>query len=208
VDGSPDLIDALEAQHIRLVLVSRPGFGTSDPDPTRTLRSFARDLDQAADALRLDRFALLGVSAGGPYAIAAAHELGDRVTTTSVVSSLAPTCPKPSLRALLACVDGRGDWQPTRGPRTNVRAFAQDRRLTTGPWGFDLRDVSARVHVWHGMQDPLVPVEHALQLTLALARCDVHLEPAEGHFFFRRRAREILQETRMCCTTRGVAARS
>lgn len=211
VDGSRELTAALHELGMRLVHVARPGFGTSDPHPRRTLLTHARDLEQVADAIGLDRFALLGVSAGGPYAIAAAHVLRGRVTTTAVVSSLAPTCPKPSLKALLACARGTGDWTPSRGPRTSPRAFVQDRRLTTRPWGFDLRRVDAPVQVWHGMQDPLVPVEHALQLTLALPRCDVRLEPSEGHFFFRRRAREILgalQDTRMFCTSRGVASRS
>lgn len=211
IDGSDELLQALDALRIRLVLVARPGFGASDRHRGRTLLSFARDLEQVADAKGLGRFALLGVSAGGPYAIAAAHALADRITTAAVVSSLAPTCPRPNLRALLRCTTAKGDFTARSGPRTSPRAFVADRRLTTRPWGFDLADVHAEVQVWHGMQDPLVPVEHALQLTLALPNCRVALEPTEGHFFFRRRAREILgalQDTRTFCTTRGVASRA
>ncbi len=46
--------------------------------------------------------------------------------------------------------------------------------------------------MWHGAADPLVPVEHALQLAATLPRCRVFVDPDEGHHFFRRRLGEIL----------------
>ena len=48
------------------------------------------------------------------------------------------------------------------------------------------------VQLWHGGDDPLVPVEHALQLAAALPRCHLFLDPDEGHHFFRSRLRTIL----------------
>ena len=53
---------------------------------------------------------------------------------------------------------------------------------------------AGEVHLWHGMGDAFVPVEHALQLAAALPRCRVSLDPGEGHFFFRRRVRAILAQ--------------
>src|SRR5262249_20264469 len=47
---------------------------------------------QLADHLRLDRFAVIGVSAGGPYALACGAALGDRVSMIGVISSLSPLC--------------------------------------------------------------------------------------------------------------------
>lgn len=73
---------------LRYVMVSRPGFGGSDRAPGRTLRGFAGDLAQLADALGRRRFAIVGVSAGGPYALAAAHELPLRIAAAAVVSTL------------------------------------------------------------------------------------------------------------------------
>ncbi|HWE33812.1 MAG TPA: hypothetical protein VG410_10030 [Solirubrobacteraceae bacterium] len=55
--------------------------------------------------------------------------------------------------------------------------------------GFELEEVADR---WHGVNDPLVPVEHALQLAAALPDCRVFFEADEGHHFFRRRLLEIL----------------
>ena len=48
------------------------------------------------------------------------------------------------------------------------------------------------MHLWHGLEDPLVPIEHALQLAATLPGCRVFLDPDEGHHFFRRRLAEIL----------------
>ncbi|HWF25348.1 MAG TPA: hypothetical protein VG275_07875 [Solirubrobacteraceae bacterium] len=53
-------------------------------------------------------------------------------------------------------------------------------------------EVTSEVHLWHGLEDPLVPVEHALQLAVSLPRCRVFLDPDEGHHFFRRRLAKIL----------------
>jgi len=75
---------------IRYVMVSRPGFDGSDPAPSRTLLSFARDAAALADHLGHERFAVVGVSAGGPYALACAHDLPDRVAAAAVVGCMAP----------------------------------------------------------------------------------------------------------------------
>jgi len=80
----------LARRRIRMITVSRPGFGRSDARPGRTISDFAGDLACLADRLAIDRFALIGVSAGGPYALATALALGDRVTATAAVSCLAP----------------------------------------------------------------------------------------------------------------------
>jgi pimeloyl-ACP methyl ester carboxylesterase len=88
----PDLAAVVERLGVRYVMVSRPGFGDSDPQPGRTLTGFAGDVAQLADALGRERFAVIGVSAGGPYALACAHELGERVVVAGVVSCMSPSC--------------------------------------------------------------------------------------------------------------------
>lgn len=75
---------------VRMIATDRPGFGRSDPHPGRTLRSTAADLCDLADALAIDRFDVIGVSAGGPHALAAAHALASRVRAVAVVSGIGP----------------------------------------------------------------------------------------------------------------------
>jgi pimeloyl-ACP methyl ester carboxylesterase len=81
---------AAQGLNARIITVDRPGLGLSDFKPGRTLLDWAEDVRQLADALGLERFAVAGGSAGGPYAAACAFRLPERVTTLGLISSLAP----------------------------------------------------------------------------------------------------------------------
>ena len=59
----------------RIIAIDRPGFGRSDFKKERRIRDWPDDVLALADALGIDRFAVLGVSGGGPYAAACAHVL-------------------------------------------------------------------------------------------------------------------------------------
>lgn len=75
---------------IRLIAPDRPGFGLSDPLPGRRLPDWADDVAALADALAIERFAVVGISGGGPYAIACAYRMPTRLTAVGVVSGLGP----------------------------------------------------------------------------------------------------------------------
>lgn len=72
----------------RVISVNRPGYGESDPKPYRTLLEWADDVRELADHLDLGRFAVCGVSGGGPHVLVCAHELVDRLACAAVVSSI------------------------------------------------------------------------------------------------------------------------
>jgi len=83
--------DALTASlGVRLVTVDRPGIGRSDPDRATTLLAAAADLAALADHLGLDRFGVLGHSGGGPYALACAFLLPERVERVAIACGFAP----------------------------------------------------------------------------------------------------------------------
>ena len=75
---------------IRLIGVDRPGYGLSDPQPLRSLTSWAFDIVELADILQISRFHILGVSGGGPYAAACAYMLPLRLLSVGIVCGLAP----------------------------------------------------------------------------------------------------------------------
>ena len=75
---------------LRLIAVDRPGYGRSSPAPGRTLADWPGDIAQLADHLELDRFGVLGISGGGPYAAACAHGLAGRVVAAALVCGLGP----------------------------------------------------------------------------------------------------------------------
>ena len=86
---------------IRLIAVDRPGFGRSDRQPGRRFADFSSDVLAVADCLGLDRFAVLGLSAGGGYALACASLIAERVSVTLVVSGM-PSVSRPQERRELA----------------------------------------------------------------------------------------------------------
>jgi pimeloyl-ACP methyl ester carboxylesterase len=74
----------------RMLMPDRPGFGRSDPQPGRTLEDWPADAAALMDALGVGRFAVLGGSGGGPYAVACGVLLGDRVTAVALAAPAEP----------------------------------------------------------------------------------------------------------------------
>jgi len=72
------------------VTFDRPGFGGSDRREGRTVLDTAADVAALADGLGLDRFGVVGVSAGGGHALGCAVALGDRVSGVAVASMPGP----------------------------------------------------------------------------------------------------------------------
>jgi pimeloyl-ACP methyl ester carboxylesterase len=185
------------------------------------------------------------VSAGGPYALALAQRLPERVRRVALCSALAPFCPPhraPGLQrrirvalATLATAPGLcrrvgNSLLPLAAahPQLVTRVIAahaapseRDRLDSAGEhasasqsfldatwagvggliddfltyasgWGFEPHDVQPEVQLWHGVSDPLVPVEHALQLAATLPNCRVFIDPDEGHHFFRSSLEQVL----------------
>jgi pimeloyl-ACP methyl ester carboxylesterase len=79
------------AHGVRLVSIDRPGYLRSEAGPDRSFTSVARDIGAAAEALELSRFAVVGFSSGGGYAVATAHVLPDRVTVVHLGGAMGST---------------------------------------------------------------------------------------------------------------------
>lgn len=75
---------------IRLIGVDRPGYGMSTRKSGRSLMDVVDDVMLLSKALNLDRFAVLGFSAGGPFALACAYRFPQIVTRCAVVAPLPP----------------------------------------------------------------------------------------------------------------------
>ena len=75
---------------VRIIAPDRPGYGLSDLDPKRTYADWPDDVVALADSLKVDRFAVAGVSGGGPFALACAWKIPEKLTNVGVISSLVP----------------------------------------------------------------------------------------------------------------------
>ncbi|WP_246865620.1 alpha/beta fold hydrolase [Clavibacter sepedonicus] len=84
------LVEAPAGRGIRWISYDRPGYGGSTRHPGRTVADTAADDAALADALGVERFAVLGHSSGAVLALATAAALPARVLGALSVSPLAP----------------------------------------------------------------------------------------------------------------------
>lgn len=131
---------------VQIVAVDRPGYGNSSPPPFGySYADFARDIEELADSLKLPRFGVVGHSSGGPYALAAAALLSERVTACAAVSSDAPYCHPVAPRELQQADDlAQSSLLGDSGLYgKDARAFAEGMRSS-----YLKKGVPAKAHAW------------------------------------------------------------
>lgn len=150
---------------VRIIAFDRPGFGLSDFQPARKIGDWPADVTAAADSLGIDRFAVMGVSGGGPYAAACALMIPQRLTAAAIVSGIGPTGPpgatagmrwQARLSILLASHSPRLArlliWRTARAARRNPARLLS--HLTANASDAD-KAVLARPQVKAAMQEDL-----------------------------------------------------
>jgi pimeloyl-ACP methyl ester carboxylesterase len=84
----PDPGAAFE-EGVRAITVDRPGMGRSDPQPGHRVADWPADVVALADALSLERFGVVGWSAGTPYGLACAALIPGLLTGAAATTSAA-----------------------------------------------------------------------------------------------------------------------
>lgn len=110
---------------VKLISYDRPGYGQSDRKRGRTVYDAGPDVAAIADSLGVERYSVVGRSAGGPHALAAAAYNRDRVDSVAVLVGAAPS-------------DAQGlDWYEGM-VESNLDAYtAADRQLAGQTWSPD-----------------------------------------------------------------------
>lgn len=80
-----------EKHGLRIIGIDRPGIGSSTPHLYPSIIDWTADLEIMLDTLGADTVRLIGLSGGGPYALAAGAALPDRVHGVGVLGGVAPT---------------------------------------------------------------------------------------------------------------------
>jgi pimeloyl-ACP methyl ester carboxylesterase len=228
---------------LQLVAPDRPGIGGTGLRRLPRLADWAEDAALVLDALGAESAAVLGVSAGGPFAAACAARLGGRVRSLTLVCAFGPRrwpargmapgqrmalsaaghAPafggwflgrlavlarrRPRLFLRLAAgelpgIDRQAIGQPamreaflasyTEAFRLGSGGVAQDLRVLTRPWGFELGSITVPAWVHHGDADTTVPPRHARLFAEAIPGARLQIHPGHGHFSILGAARELL----------------
>ena len=106
--------------------------------PGRTLVTWARDVEALADRLGLERFSVVGWSAGGPHALAVAAVLPERVARVVLVGSM----PLPDTRGPSRATCGSSLRAATVAPRFLARRLEAWGRKPTPPTGHPETDAA------------------------------------------------------------------
>ena len=149
--GAPPepLFPAAARLGIRWVSYDRPGYGGSSPNPNRDVGSAAADVAAVADALGIERFAVMGHSGGGPHALACGALLPARVLAVVSMAGLAPFGAEgldwfagmidsgvASLRAAAAGRCRRRSGTRHREPSTTPSSPQADLAVLAGEWAW------------------------------------------------------------------------
>ncbi|MFB6220748.1 MAG: alpha/beta fold hydrolase [Halolamina sp.] len=214
VGPDPPLLDEYG---FRLISLERPGFGKSTFDPDREILDWPADVQEAIEVLDLDQFAILGGSGGGPYVLACAVRIPERLTAVGVVSGISPldaagVTDEMAIHSRIAfkLFPLPGVMWPflwmltqtirilpehpgvTEGLRQGPKAPLYEHRLQTRSWGFDLSSISNHVHLWYGQQDTITPVTMGEYIADQVPSSSLQTYPAGGHLLLDEYGDEIL----------------
>jgi pimeloyl-ACP methyl ester carboxylesterase len=134
---APQARKLAQERGVRIVSIERPGVGESTPHSFEAVVEFASDVEELCDALGLERFAVAGLSGGGPYALACAHEMPERVLAGAILGGVAPSV---------------GPDAAEGGAASVTRAFEPLLRRLQGPLGGFMRGL---IRVLEPFADPV-----------------------------------------------------
>ena len=116
------------ARGVRLISPERPGYGGSSPVVSRTRVDWANDIAILADHLGHERFAVMGASSGGPYAIACAALMPARVVGVAAIAAVTDM-------AWVGAWEGLFEFEATlmrRGSFDNILRWCEENLGTDG----------------------------------------------------------------------------
>jgi pimeloyl-ACP methyl ester carboxylesterase len=232
--------DIATGLNARIIAIDRPGIGLSDFKSKRAFLDWPDDVLELADELSLDRFSVLGMSGGGPYAVVCAYMIPERLTSVGIVSGMGPAnapgikqgaCwiipKKPSWlrKPFLFLMDVGVRKAPERviansldmlpepdkivlddpelskvyidciqeSFRSGTSGVNYEAGMYTRPWGYQLRDIEAPIHIWHGELDRNVPISVGRYYSENVPKCEATFFDNEGHLsIFRNHTVQIL----------------
>ena len=150
-----------EALKIRIITVERNGFGQTEYHPDLTMADFVSDVEAVLSHLGVERFAVFGISGGGPYTAKIAALNAGRLLSVHMAAT------SPSLGSSPGC----GQESPASVYREMLQYPMQFFGFARGSpmhliEGFQdtAFDEAARAHNMRGQQSDPMPLDHEISL--------------------------------------------
>jgi pimeloyl-ACP methyl ester carboxylesterase len=144
---------------IRIIGMDRPGVGLSTAHLYKRLIDFNDDLEIALDRLGVDRFSIVALSGGAPYALAAAYAFPERVPTLGILGGVVPSGGDDGTRGGL--VGWATRWRPFLPLMAEpAGAFLTAFVRVSRPIGSHVLDLYAKIAAPPGDQEVLGHPEH------------------------------------------------
>jgi pimeloyl-ACP methyl ester carboxylesterase len=118
-----------------VIVIERPGTGLSDSHRYTSVSKWVADMATVADALDAEKLGVVGISGGGPYALACAalRPMADRVAAVGVLDgTLLKTLPRHLRQARLSEPELKGHFANlsrspvARNARRSIAACTED----------------------------------------------------------------------------------
>ncbi len=84
------LEDAANKNDILLICPNRPGIGRSSYKHLKNIKEYTKDIKELSEILGINKFSVIGVSGGGPFAYACLANIPHLLVNANFVSALAP----------------------------------------------------------------------------------------------------------------------
>lgn len=160
---TPHIRRNADANDFRIIEIVRPGYGSSTAISGRTVNTISEINLEVADAFGIERFAVTGLSGGGPHALASAHLAGNRCLAQLIVAGLAPSDSSNFDFFIGKTEENKEEWLL---PLTNMDKFEAELAEAAREWSsYSFEDVKALLNVNPEFQfsDEKVSAIHAMR---------------------------------------------
>ena len=76
---------------------------------------------------------------------------------------------------------------------SNSKGFVEDYFARTNNWDFQIQNITAPVHIWHGDSDSYVNIKSAEKIAKSIPNCITHFLKDQGHYIFFSHIDDILK---------------
>ncbi len=200
-----DLFDLLVRNGARVICIARPGYGESAPFEMKNIGEWGKVVGRLVGTLDLERFDVLGMSSGAPYAYSVAHHLVDQARYVYIFSGIPamyedevlakwpfPVKKNVSIEEMQNLANDLFFSNLSEGDllRNDIRdsiandgfGLALDFRLRCMDWGFRLNQIRQKVFMRHARLDKSVPFECAKMTADILENCELLVDEGDIHF--------------------------